>query len=131
MGQQAQLLPTSSCSTCAAPCSAGAGLAPLASSPLPIASLDSDLRSPDIAQPLAVTVALESTALNRYAALVFGLPLVALFALAWLAGSLSISTPSQVPIVLLIVAALLLSVTALCRSVARRFESQLRLEIRR
>lgn len=78
-----------------------------------------------------MTVALESSGLNRYAALVFGLPLVALFATAWLAGSMSISTPSQVSIVLLVVAALLLSVTALCRIVARRFESQLQLEIHR
>lgn len=80
---------------------------------------------------MTVTVALESSALNRYAALVFGLPLVALFALAALAGSIPISTPAQVPIVLLVVAVLLLIVTALCRSVARRFESQLKLEIRR
>lgn len=89
------------------------------------------MTSEDYAQPVPVTVALESGALNRYAALVFGLPLVALFALAASAGSLQISTPAQVPLVLLVVAALLLIVTALCRSVARRFESQLQLEIRR
>jgi hypothetical protein len=77
-----------------------------------------------------VTVGVEAVALNTYAALVFGLPLVSLFVLAAAAGSIQISTPGQVPFFLLVVALLLLIVTALCRSVARHFESQLQLEIR-
>lgn len=132
--QQAQLLPAQGCAACATPCALGSQMAAKMQSMLPAQQLNLNANPrggfSGRVQPVAVTVALEARALNNYAALVFGLPLVCLFLMAAFFGSTQISTPAQVSVILLVVASLLLIVTALCRSVARRFESQLRLEIR-
>lgn len=83
---------------------------------------------------LPVVVAMEAAAFNRYVALVFGLPLVGLFVMAAVFGfdptSSRVFTTAQLFMSLLSVALLLLVVTTVCRSVAHRFESKLKLEIR-
>ena len=109
----------------------GAGSVQASNGAKPTAVLSTAIQTNALAAglPSAVSVAVDSGALTRYSALVFGLPLVALFALAALAGPSQISTPAQVPLVLLVVAAMLLIVTVVCRTVAQHFESQLQLEI--
>lgn len=135
VGQQAQLLPQDGgCASCATPCAVGSSLAEPRQATVLAQQLNISTSNfsdqPGSSEPVAVTVAVEAGALNTYAALVFGFPLVSLFALAAAADSIQISTPGQVPLFLLVVASLLLIVTTLCRSVARRFESQLHIEIR-
>jgi len=77
-----------------------------------------------------VVLRLHSAGLSKYAALVFGLPLLLLFASAYI---YSLPSASSLPAALggLIVALLFVVVAAVFRSVAKRFDSALKLEILR